>query len=182
MRRPSVKQLWLGSRDRPQQDDRRANEFYWPIEWLKRIARYPHDNETWLGGPHTIIANDEPPEPFAPNTKMSCLMLLANPSEFGRWTRPAVVRSGDRPEHVARSGDRPQQAEEEVVFYDSSASTPKNATSNSARDCRNSSADFKTASSAKSSTRNGPTWRCSAHGSRAVIGWDARVPRPSRVW
>ena len=61
---------------------------YWPIEWLKRIARYPHDNDTWLGGPHTIIANGEPPEPFAPNTKLSCLMLLANPSEFGRWTRP----------------------------------------------------------------------------------------------
>lgn len=83
-------------------------QHYWPIEWLKRIARYPHDNDTWLGGPHTIIANGEPPEPFAPNTKMSCLMLLANPSEFGRWTRPTV----------ARSGDRPQQAEEEVVFYD----------------------------------------------------------------
>ena len=32
--------------------------------------------------------NGEPPEPFAPNTKLSCLMLLANPSEFGRWTRP----------------------------------------------------------------------------------------------
>lgn len=62
---------------------------YWPIEWLKRIARYPHDNDTWLGGPHTIIANGEPPEPFAPNTKLSCLMLLANPSEFGRWTRPS---------------------------------------------------------------------------------------------
>lgn len=61
---------------------------YWPIEWLKRIARYPHDNDTWLGGPYTIIANGEPPEPFAPNTKLSCLMLLANPSEFGRWTRP----------------------------------------------------------------------------------------------
>ena len=61
---------------------------FWPIEWLKRIARYPHDNDTWLGGPHTIIANGEPPEPFAPNTKLSCLMLLANPSEFGRWTRP----------------------------------------------------------------------------------------------
>ena len=94
------------SGDRPQQEDRRLNEFYWPIEWHKRIARNPHDNDTWLVGPHTIIANGEPPEPFAPNTKMSCLMLLANPSEFGRWTRPSV----------ARSGDRPQQ--EEVVFYD----------------------------------------------------------------
>ncbi len=71
------------SGDRPQQD-RRLNEFYWPIEWLKRIARYPHDNDTWLGGPHTIIANGEPPEPFAPNTKMSCLLLLAV-SE--RWPR-----------------------------------------------------------------------------------------------
>ncbi len=97
------------SGDRPQQEDRLPNEFYWPIEWLKRIARYPHDNDTWLGGPHTIIANGEPPEPFAPNTKMSCLMLLANPSEFGRWTRPSVARSGDRPQ---------QRESEEVVFYD----------------------------------------------------------------
>lgn len=62
---------------------------YWPVEWLKRIARYPHDNDTWLAGPFTIIANGEPPEPLAPDTKMSCLMLLANPSEFGRWTRPS---------------------------------------------------------------------------------------------
>ncbi|TXT22070.1 MAG: ankyrin, partial [Planctomycetota bacterium] len=63
-------------------------EDFWPIEWLRRVAFYPYQNQTWLGGPYTIIANGEPPEPFAPNTKMSCLMLLANPSEFGRWTRP----------------------------------------------------------------------------------------------
>jgi hypothetical protein len=50
---------------------------FWPIEWLRRIAHYPHDNKTWLGGPQTIIANDEPPKPLAPNTKMSCILLLA---------------------------------------------------------------------------------------------------------
>jgi hypothetical protein len=107
LRLPSDWPLTLDAFENPQH--------YWPIEWLKRIARYPHDNETWLGGPYTIIANGEPPEPFAPNTKLSCLMLLANPSEFGRWTRPAVARSGDRPQ---LSHDRPQQTEEEVVFYD----------------------------------------------------------------
>ena len=80
LRLPSDWPLTLEAFENPQH--------YWPIEWLKRIARYPHDNDTWMGGPHTIIANDEPPEPFAPNTNMSCLMLLANPSEFGRWTRP----------------------------------------------------------------------------------------------
>ena len=80
LRLPSDWPLTLAAFENPQH--------YWPIEWLKRIARYPHDNDTWLGGPHTIIANGEPPEPFAPNTKMSCLMLLANPSKFGRWTRP----------------------------------------------------------------------------------------------
>ncbi len=80
MRLPDDWPVTLAAFDDPNHD--------WPIEWLKRIARYPHDNQTWLGGPRTILANGEPPEPFAPNTQMSCLMLLANPSEFGRWQRP----------------------------------------------------------------------------------------------
>ena len=50
----------------------------WPIHWLRRIGQYPHDNGTWLGGGFTIIANDEPPKPLAANTKLACLMLLAD--------------------------------------------------------------------------------------------------------
>jgi hypothetical protein len=64
-------------------------ENFWPVKWLKQIACYPHDNDTWLGGPFTIIANDEPPEPLARNTRLSCLMLLHERREAG------VVRCRD---------------------------------------------------------------------------------------
>lgn len=55
----------------------------WPFEWLKRIAAYPQQNETWLGGPFAIIANGEPPEPFAPSTGLSCMLLLKEPGDAG---------------------------------------------------------------------------------------------------
>lgn len=72
-----------------QGDAFRKSENGWPVEWLKQIACYPHDNDTWLGGPFTIIANDEPPEPLARNTRLSCLMLLHEGGEVG------VVRCRD---------------------------------------------------------------------------------------
>ncbi len=48
---------------------------YWPIRWLKTIARMPHEYETWVGSGHTI-PNGDPPEPFGSNTKMCCMLLL----------------------------------------------------------------------------------------------------------
>jgi uncharacterized protein len=49
----------------------------WPIHWLRSTARYPHENGTWLGGPVTIIANDDPPKPLAPNVKFTSVLLIA---------------------------------------------------------------------------------------------------------
>jgi hypothetical protein len=49
----------------------------WPVHWLPSIAKYPHEHETWLGGPATIIANGDPPEPLAPNMKFTSMLLLA---------------------------------------------------------------------------------------------------------
>lgn len=48
----------------------------WPIEWLRTLSEFPRDNNTWLGGPSTIVANGEPPEPLGPNTNLSSLLLL----------------------------------------------------------------------------------------------------------
>ncbi|MFN8611183.1 MAG: suppressor of fused domain protein [Vulcanimicrobiota bacterium] len=48
----------------------------WPIEWLRSMAQFPGDNNSWLGGPSTIVGNGEPPEPLGPNTLQSCLLLL----------------------------------------------------------------------------------------------------------
>jgi len=51
---------------------------YWPIYWLKTMARLPHEYETWLYLGHTV-PNGEPAEPFASNTEFSG-MILAIPS------------------------------------------------------------------------------------------------------
>jgi ankyrin repeat protein len=56
--------------------------YFWPIDWLRRIARYPHEHHTWLGGPFAIIANEEPPQPLAPNTRLTCLLALPEAREF----------------------------------------------------------------------------------------------------
>lgn len=55
----------------------------WPVQWLRNIAHYPHANDTWLGGSSAIIANGEPPEPLGPGTQFTCMLLLAEDSEFG---------------------------------------------------------------------------------------------------
>ncbi|MFF2888014.1 suppressor of fused domain protein [Paenibacillus sp. NPDC057967] len=52
------------------QDDKN----YWPIRWLKTLARLPHDYNSWLYAGHTI-PNGDPAEPFAPNTKLSGMLL-----------------------------------------------------------------------------------------------------------
>lgn len=48
---------------------------YWPIRWLKTLARLPHEYDTWLGYYHTI-PNGDPPRPFARNTQLCCAMVF----------------------------------------------------------------------------------------------------------
>jgi hypothetical protein len=57
---------------------------YWPIRWLKMVARLPHEYHTWLGFGHTI-PNGEEAEPFADDTEQGCMLLLTAislPEEF----------------------------------------------------------------------------------------------------
>jgi hypothetical protein len=59
---------------------------YWPIWWLKRLARFPHEYATWLGWGHTV-PNGDPPEPFAAGTALCCMLLLTPvlaPEAFGQ--------------------------------------------------------------------------------------------------
>jgi hypothetical protein len=62
---------------------------YWPIRWLKILARLPHEYDTWLFTGHTVPHGD-PPEPFAANTKLCCAML-APPVLFGEEFRTLAV-------------------------------------------------------------------------------------------
>jgi hypothetical protein len=57
---------------------------YWPIRWLKMLARLPHEYGSWLGFGHTI-PNGEDAEPFADNTELGCMLVLTAislPEEF----------------------------------------------------------------------------------------------------
>ena len=47
---------------------------WWPIRWLKKLARFPHEYNAWVMWGHTI-PNDDPPVPFATNTKFCCMLL-----------------------------------------------------------------------------------------------------------
>lgn len=59
---------------------------YWPLRWLKILARLPHEHQTWLWENHTI-PNGDPPVPIAVNTK-ACCMMLATPATVSTefWT------------------------------------------------------------------------------------------------
>jgi Suppressor of fused protein (SUFU) len=54
---------------------------FWPLRWLKILARLPHQYKTWLFLGHTV-PNGDPPRPFADNTDLCCA-LLAAPVLFG---------------------------------------------------------------------------------------------------
>jgi hypothetical protein len=49
---------------------------YWPIRMVTNLARYPHQHKTWLGSGHSLNDGEEPAAPFAPNTRLSAIILL----------------------------------------------------------------------------------------------------------
>jgi len=58
-----------------QQEEWKNEAHYWPIRWLKLLARFPHKYKTWLWFGHTM-PNGDPAEPLGPNTKMNGMMLI----------------------------------------------------------------------------------------------------------
>lgn len=58
-----------------EQEKWRDENNYWPIRWLKKLARLPHEYNTWLGYGHTI-PNGDPAEPFADNTDLCCWLVV----------------------------------------------------------------------------------------------------------
>ena len=63
---------------------------YWPLRWLKVLARMPITDDTWLGWGHTIPNG----EPFAENTKFSGV-VLENPYSFGKDSMSCKLPNGD---------------------------------------------------------------------------------------
>jgi len=68
--------------------DFKDERFYWPVRWLKFLARFPHKYRTWLSLGHTI-PNGDPPKPFHESVSFDCMMLMRPKTvstEF--WTLP----------------------------------------------------------------------------------------------
>ena len=63
-------------------------KWYWPLRWLKVLARLPGEYNTWLGYGHTVPGG----EPFAENTDL-CGVLITMPYHFG--SEAAVCKFSD---------------------------------------------------------------------------------------
>src|SRR5262249_30647775 len=67
--------------------DEKAQEkerYSFPLDWLRLMARFPFDADTYLGNGHTL-PNGDPPEPLAPASKLCCLLIrdpVTAPNEF----------------------------------------------------------------------------------------------------
>jgi hypothetical protein len=49
---------------------------YWPVQWLRNAARYPHQLGSWVE-PGTVIPNGTPPQPLSSETQL-CGLLVAS--------------------------------------------------------------------------------------------------------
>ncbi len=49
----------------------KEEKWYWPLRWLKILARLPGNEKSWLGRGHTVPCG----EPFAENTGLSGVLL-----------------------------------------------------------------------------------------------------------
>jgi hypothetical protein len=58
---------------------------YWPIRLMKRLARYPHHANTWLGFGHTLAHGEaeHASTPYAEGTSL-CAAILLPPSSLGQ--------------------------------------------------------------------------------------------------
>ncbi len=68
--------------------DFKDEQHYWPVRWLKILARFPHEYKTWLSWGHTI-PNGDPASSIHPTMPFDCVMLLRPKTvstEF--WTLP----------------------------------------------------------------------------------------------
>lgn len=67
------------------------DEWFWPIDMLKSLARLPINCETWLGWGHTVDNGDS----FADNTKL-CGSLLIYPEDVEQGADFCELPSGER--------------------------------------------------------------------------------------
>ena len=66
-------------------------KWFWPLSWLKILARLPGEYNTWLGYGHTVPNG----KPFADNTELSGV-LITMPYNFGQEAGVCELPDGDK--------------------------------------------------------------------------------------
>lgn len=74
-----------------EKDSMKDQDHYWPVGWLRKVAHIPHIYDGWLEE-GVILPNGEPPQPFASNTKLSCIMVC-RPQE--PWLDNVYTKQGN---------------------------------------------------------------------------------------
>lgn len=69
----------------------KKEEDYWPLRWLKILARLPLEQETWLGWGHSVPAG----QPLSENTQLNSV-LLTHPTSFGEDAMMVNLSGGER--------------------------------------------------------------------------------------
>ena len=64
-------------------------QFYWPLRWLKMLARLPVINKTWLGYGHTVQMADP-----LPKTPTLCSAMISMPYFFGNESATCNLSNG----------------------------------------------------------------------------------------
>ena len=67
-------------------------KFNWPVDWLIKIAKYPFQNDIYLGEEFSIIENGQPPEKISSSVDYTCFLLFLSKAEFYR----PVFKNGKR--------------------------------------------------------------------------------------
>jgi hypothetical protein len=72
------------------QESFKDEAWYWPVRLIKTLALLPHKYQTWLGFGHSV-PNGDPPQAYAPNTRLCGAILLPSvtvPSAFHNLNVP----------------------------------------------------------------------------------------------
>ena len=87
--------IWLPPKWKLDTTSLKSAKWRWPVDWLRSLAAYPHNNNAWYKPPGNIICMEEPPKPFARGVKFSSMLLITTESpsnmvEHSDGTRTAL--------------------------------------------------------------------------------------------
>ena len=71
-----------------------TSEKDWPVIWLRRLARFPHEYSTWLWWGHSL-PNGDPAMPLSPDTGL-CGWVLLEPSLVPNQFKHLTTKDGSK--------------------------------------------------------------------------------------